>query len=72
MEPPDQRLKLASETKYGCRWTVSEPASAGAGGVFGDPFCLTLAGELVRRQVAQRAVWTTLAVVVPPRFDPAA
>jgi len=38
-------------------------------GVFNDPHRLTLLGELVRRQVAQRAVWPALIVIDSPRLD---
>src|SRR5262245_38573372 len=48
---------------------ITRQFSTRNGDVFDDPHRLTLLGELVRRQVAERAVWPALIVVDPPRLD---
>src|SRR5262252_7481256 len=48
---------------------ITRQISTRNGDVFDDPHRLTLLGELVRRQVAERAVWSALIVVQAPRFD---
>ena len=48
---------------------VTKEVSTRKGGGFLDPGDLTLMEKLVRRQVAERAVWPALVVVDPPRSD---
>lgn len=36
---------------------------------FGSPDYLTLSSKLIRRQVAERAMWAALIIVEPPHFD---